>query len=810
MPREGLDQLALPGANGSNGSSGAMFWDKSLSAFNANADGLSFDHDFGGGFPGLTSRRDQDLGGSVEAFPNQPMKQAETEFLQWDKSSQQRELDLLKSLVRKSEMKVQKRSRELYDTADERDWVEKHDSSLKEIVGTRNLGGSAADIENTMLLSNTSDGRTAIPQITAGQYPQPSSSSNANSNSRPCDPQIVRYHFEVVKNQKNKETFADAASDLAKKSESSGVFPYSTALKLISSMISRPNFSREEVALASISHFSAQFDAWMTGRVRQGTTVSASAYNSPRANTVASFISSELGAGAETSIWPCLYLCLRVGDAVAAKEFFDRTATPNESNETRIAIGNILAALCQRQGTLPSLWDARGPLTLPAHDRRAIADASEVSTPTDNRFEVYRTGFLTLLGCSGEFPSSRLAGFSTIEDYLFGMLNSALHHPSPEQLDRVGKQIVQFGPGYFGDQDSSGWSYCLPLLASQQFRTGLSHLSQVGGQTGRMQATHLGMFLLGSKGLLNILEESERRTTESFFISLLVGYATWLDGHQAYGAVCALEYLQNIPDENVKRNELVSLLVRTSQIEMLAGSITMQDGKRSRGALDAHFPTNEVSFLLKQAGEKCKDATDRPRRLHAVRLYMLAGEFRGLMEMMMRLMVSSSEVHDAENQYWCTESNGFCSNFLNQPSIAGNLDANVVATFSAMIEIANFKARIQAGAQREAWSAIDRLDLIPKSEADVSRIKETFNAMAPVLKEQVPWVLLGAMRSFCGEYHRLKNGLRPATESTTMEALRELKERARVVLISAGMISSNEVNARIQLDTMTQLEARMI
>jgi hypothetical protein len=233
---------------------------------------------------------------------------------------------------------------------------------------------------------------------------------------------------------------------------------------------------------------------------------------------------------------------------VAAQEVFASASTSNESENVRAALVGILASLCQRQGAAQSLWDISGPFNLSPHDTQVIANVFEVSEAADPRLEAYRAGFGTLVGGSGNFPSSTLAGFSTVEDYLYGLLCSALNHPSPEsQLDDLGEKILQFGASYFDNQESGGWAFALPLLASQQFHPALAYLSEFGGSMGRMQATHLGLFL-GSA--LN----SE---TESFVNTLLVDYGQYLE--MKYGAICALEYLRHIPNKHVIKEQVCCL-----------------------------------------------------------------------------------------------------------------------------------------------------------------------------------------------------------------------------------------------------------
>lgn len=252
-----------------------------------------------------------------------------------------------------------------------------------------------------------------------------------------------------------------------------------------------------------------------------------------------------------------LAVALRIGDAVSAKEIFEANSAGTESDDTRSAIINVLSALVQRQGASATIWEAQGPLVVPSDSMRSVSEACE-RAKTSERPDIHRVGFLSLLSGANDLPlSEAVAGLSTIEDYLFGLLWLALLQSEPvNQLEKVGKQILGYGAGYFSDQDSGGWSYSLPLIAVQQYRTALSYLVEAGGATGLMQATHLGMLLSSCGATLDNLGDSKPLPKSNLVTKLLVDYATWLHADPYSGAECALVYFACVPTKPLLTKEV--------------------------------------------------------------------------------------------------------------------------------------------------------------------------------------------------------------------------------------------------------------
>jgi hypothetical protein len=302
-----------------------MYWDTSLKK--ASSDWIDSD-EFGEWSIfslGSSGRGDHWLGGgiqgSAELFANTVIPQADHDFLHWEEEDRKREVDILKRVVSKAESSVKKRSEELYKKQEQRDWEQRQELWMKELVGNRNLGRATAEEfeeSNPKILLIEDSTHRAMP-LAIGTLQ--ASSFNRNMSYHSTDHEVVRYHLEIVKSHKSKETFSVAARDLAKRVDASSVSTpsraaYATALRLASLILSRPNVSPVEMALATLSLYSQQFDAWIAGKIRHagpeskgGPRLLAPVYKNTKANTVARFVSLELGAGAENSLWPCLYYC---------------------------------------------------------------------------------------------------------------------------------------------------------------------------------------------------------------------------------------------------------------------------------------------------------------------------------------------------------------------------------------------------------------------------------------------------------------------------------------------------------------------
>ena len=186
-----------------------------------------------------------------------------------------------------------------------------------------------------------------------------------------------------------------------------------------------------------------------------------------------------------------------------------------------------------------------------ANERDLINDLYDKTQKLEPN-SVHKIGVLALL--SGQsLPDS---SFKTIEDYLFGHLWLALQQEdSTTPVEKLGESIRKYGPDYFQAEESAGWGYALPLLASQQFKTALAYLAEAGGSTGLLQATHLGL-IFSLKGIAVSDLGSKTGTSGCLVTALLIKYASLLEADANAGPIAALQYYLKIPQKDKCRHEV--------------------------------------------------------------------------------------------------------------------------------------------------------------------------------------------------------------------------------------------------------------
>ena len=259
--------------------------------------------------------------------------------------------------------------------------------------------------------------------------------------------------------------------------------------------------------------------------------------------------------------------------------------------------------------------------------------------------------------------------------------------------------------------------------------------------------------------------------------------------------------------------QVSALVLQSDDIHVLAGSCS-EEGKRGKGILDDYFQPADVQLILKQAAEKCyRDAKDRGRQVRAAMLAMVAGDFRLIVEMLSVLM--SPDVDVPQNQdkvFWYGQAKGFYDAHLAKTTyVATTLEKGgqrrAVDTLKAMMELHQFFCFISARQFHDAWSILDRLNIVPKSMAEIAEKGERYRGLDPLLQQRIPSVLLSTMRTFHLEHNRLKAEMNTGSRTTVQSALAELKERTSVVTSFAGVIGDVP---QVQLEEMARLDASMI
>lgn len=316
---EDLSQLASSGLPSLGGSHDNPSWNRSLRELKIASDSLWTQSTPGpqADSSALGTRQLPDLG-RIHVSPNrdsQAKQNAARHFLRWEEANRKREIDILKSIVQKAEVSMQKKSQDMYEKQKQEDWEKRRDLWMKELVGTRNLGGSTTSELRSLGTALLEGNRVGVGPALLARPEKLSMNSNSPRENAAVHPEVVTAHLEIIKRMKSSRNFAEAARELSRvaSSPSSGCpgnACYATALRLMSRTRSRQHLSPVELALATQATLSGQFDDFMIGKLRKANQPEAIAlYKSPNANTVASFVSMELGVQSEYSLWPCLYYC---------------------------------------------------------------------------------------------------------------------------------------------------------------------------------------------------------------------------------------------------------------------------------------------------------------------------------------------------------------------------------------------------------------------------------------------------------------------------------------------------------------------
>jgi Nup93/Nic96 len=258
---------------------------------------------------------------------------------------------------------------------------------------------------------------------------------------------------------------------------------------------------------------------------------------------------------------------------------------------------------------------------------------------------------------------------------------------------------------------------------------------------------------------------------------------------------------------------LVALIVRTEDVNILAGSLT-PEGTRTKGALDEYFSPDEISLVLRQSAEKSlNDATNQYLFMRAGALFARSGQYKALLEMFCNQMLDP-QVQDEDRRFFYQELRAFYSSYLTRRTHvvdvlerAGALQIRAVC--HDLMEVFDYFERIDAGLHQEAWSTLDRLGIIPQTQSDVEAKKERFKGLDPLLKQQVPVILCYAMHSLKCEHTRLKSEGQTIMGNSTMSVLKDLKEKGRIILMFAGLVTASEEDGE-RIAQMARIEASMI
>jgi Nup93/Nic96 len=116
-----------------------------------------------------------------------------------------------------------------------------------------------------------------------------------------------------------------------------------------------------------------------------------------------------------------------------------------------------------------------------------------------------------------------------------------------------------------------------------------------------------------------------------------------------------------------------------------------------------------------------------------------------------------------------------------------------------------FFALLHGGSTEQAWEQLTQLELLPRSQEDMSAKLSKYKALDPVLKTSFPAILKGAMACLHSHHRKAKSGAHEMN-FVAHGQLQNLQETARLLVTFGGQANlSREMH-----DSVARLEAEMI
>lgn len=766
--------------------------------------------------PFSTSHSSQAQGSTSAAFLSsfaaspavpQPQARHHRPLESLEEAIQRHEQKMLASIIQRCADETRQRTSAAIEAQLQSAWERDRAVWIKETVGSRFMEGADAT-------TNTPHRSNNVGLLTASQF-YPSSPNRIHPGATSSlDSAFVQSHWKVVQ-QMGKMPVADVVDQFSRVAidaalpnhrSSTAIMGYSSAWQLAANLVQVPHTPVDQ-ARAALAHFCKQFQGVVTNRVRQAALAghdTASGHSNDLAAQCETF--SRLTSGTADP-WGVLYYCLRCGDAVAAVDALQRTPAD-------LALQRILDVMAAAQGNAACVWESRNaPFRLDPSDRRVLSDLLDHAKRADSAsISIHQLGVYSILSESGSQPvtSENVEGFKTIEDYLTASIWNAVLQPNPvDELIRLGELINNFGPSHFEDASSEGWSYALPLLASQQYQKALLWLADAGGSMGLLQAAHFGLILSMAGVEVRNLGHNDS-AAEGTTASLLVAYAKELLAGP--GSLAALDYLVLIPNAALSRKEVAKLIATTGEIDKLVGTMDAE-GIRQGGAVAGRFAPEELSTILIEAAADLRAAAlgDQQKTGTAVMCLMLAGRYGDVLSMLNELLSPANDA-DEDRKFWRGQVESFHTQYLvKRTHVLEVLEAqgktSLIRTSRLLLDLNMFFERHRHGdPDHDCWAIADKLQLLPKSDAD-RRVKEIeYRENDPLIRDIYPFFLVCIMEILHSDHCRLKRELHGDASGVVRGRLKELQEMARLYTSFAASVGM----ANKQIGILTELSSLMI
>jgi hypothetical protein len=749
----------------------------------------------------------------------------------------QHEQTMLDSIQRDTAEATRLRTDELIDAQLQKAWQEDRERWRKECLGPRS---SAASNQPLSVLAATNASGIIARRMDGNELLLPSSSTSMSLQplawplhhfqppQTPFDVAQAQAHLAILQRTEQMDhsmavefcalTASSSSTTTGKSSSKQSPVEsgYHAAWQLVKHLLGttsrRQVLSPVDQAIAALSHLCLQFQSVVIDRNRQATlagentssaaTTNVNYYSHDFANQCAAFTKLSMGLHSSSSSaaqhWPVLYYCLRSGHAVAALQVYEQSPQPHEA-----VLLKVLTDMAHTQGSAPSIWckQASGPPYISDSETRMICDMSYASQHREPPSGLHEQGVYALLSGSTLPTDSSLAGFSLIEDFLTGALWKALLDDNPEaQLVLLGQRLRELGPDHFGDPYSGGWSFAWPLLLTQQYERALTYLTEAGGPTGLLQATHLALALgaaagadLGDLGRDSALSDFSK--SGGLVTCFLVSYAKLFLGQDKLGPRVAMEYLVRIPGHRQAYHEMAKLISTTGELQLLVGGVN-ENGVRIKGGtvMDLHFSPTAVAQVLIEAAELLlSDHQKNNERIGlAAMCYMLAERYADVLSLLNQL-ICPPEQPDDQRSFWLGQLDEFGSRYLSTRThvvqvLEKHNNMSLVETSRTLVELNAFFLHLKDGRHEQAWAIVDRLHLLPKTRTDLPAKENAYYDLDPLVQKAFPALLVGAMEMLQAEHHRLKLERQSSALDVTKERLKQIQERGKLLVTLAGLV----------------------
>lgn len=134
-------------------------------------------------------------------------------------------------------------------------------------------------------------------------------------------------------------------------------------------------------------------------------------------------------------------------------------------------------------------------------------------------------------------------------------------------------------------------------------------------------------------------------------------------------------------------------------------------------------------------------------------------------------------------------------------------------TFQLLMNLMVFFDRCRENQWEGAWTLMDDLQLIPRTESEMTVRVEAFRALDNCVRQVFHHVVLAAMEALCHIYNVLKQGRASVSidqHNTTDQSLNEIRTRARLLVTFARLLNLPSMGDADTFVRISQLEKNMM